>query len=242
MDFLEQIISNSQVGSDTLLDDFGMLNFLQDIEGIHINSLKEFSKYLNDNNLGVFLTYRQIDIIKRPKVFDKIKLTTFPFNTKSISGYRHIYILDEDDQPLVKTTAFGVFVDLDSNNVCRIPKDITKTISDKNQDPTIEILPRKIELSNNNEMLLDKLTVKKSFIDRYRHMNNSYYIKVATDAYNEDLVYNRIRAEYIKPFKLNDEIYIYLNDKNDEKTVITLRSKENELYFILELTNMIQKP
>lgn len=237
MNEIEVIISNSHVNNKMELTEIAMINLLQDIEGIHISYLKEFSKYLNDNNCGVFLTYRQIDILKKPKFGDKLKLTTYPFNTKSVSGYRHIYIKDENNNPLVVTTAFGAFVNLETNRPLRVPKEIIKTINDKTADPMIKILPRKIKFNQEKNQFLDKITIKKSHIDRYNHVNNSHYVAFALDTYNNNLDFNRIRSEYLNSFKLNDECYVYLVEENKDKTTFKLENKDKVIYAIIEFSN-----
>ncbi|HHT55608.1 MAG TPA: hypothetical protein GX012_03500 [Acholeplasma sp.] len=238
MNEIEVIISNSHVNNKMELTEIAMINLLQDIEGIHISHLKEFSKYLNENNCGVFLTYRQIDILKKPKFGDKLKLTTYPFNTKSASGYRHIYIKDVNNSPLVVTTAFGAFVNLETNRPVRVPKEIIKTIVDFDADPNIEVLPRKIEYNIDNEQFLEKIIIKKSHIDRYNHVNNSHYVAFALDSYQREIKFNRIRSEYLKSFVLNDECYIYLVEENSEKTTFKLQNNQKEVCAIIEFSNI----
>lgn len=236
---LNLIISNSHVNNKKELNDVSIINFIQDIEGIHINSLIDFNKYLDENNLGVFLTYRQIDIIKRPKIFENINITTYPFNTRQISGYRHIYIKDENNNTLITSTAFGVFVNLLNNSITRIPNEIVLSIKDGKKDNEIPLLSRKISYNEDNEeILIDKRKVMKSYIDRYNHMNNSYYVKIASDYLLEDFNYNRIRSEYINSFKFNENIYVYLKEKTNNKQIFLLKNDKNILYSVIEFSNI----
>ena len=78
MQNLKITLSNSHVDKDLYIKDSEIINLLQDIEGIHINNLKEFTKYLTDNNLGVFLLYRQVDILRKAKFSETVNLTTYP--------------------------------------------------------------------------------------------------------------------------------------------------------------------
>lgn len=237
MDGINVIVSNSHVNNKLELHELGLINFLQDIEGIHIASLKQFNKHLNDNNFGVFLTYRQIDILKKIKFGDKLYLTTYPFNTTPISGYRHIYIKDILGNDLVKTTGFGVFVNVENNQIVRIPKEIIKTINDQEFDPTIEILPRKIEVDSTIEKLLGSIKIRKSHIDRYNHVNNAHYLSFAIDLYEKDFKYDRIRIEYLNSFKLNQECYVYLSEENNNKITFRLKDNESKVYSIIEFSN-----
>src|SRR5690625_2979833 len=228
-------ISNSHVNNNKELNDFSIINFIQNIEGIHINSLFEFNKYLEENNLGVFLTYREINIIKRTKLFDNINIDTHPFNTKQISGYRHIYIKDKNNNNLITSTAFGVFVNLKTNKIVRIPNEIIKTINDGNKDETMNVSSRKISYNDKlKETFLLKTNVKRSYIDRYNHMNNSYYIKMVYDLLDENFKYNNIRVEYINAFNINKNINIYLKEKTTNKVIFLLKNDKNILYSVIE--------
>lgn len=232
-------ISNSHVNNKSKLNDFSIINFIQDIEGIHINSLKLFNKYLEDNNLGVFLTYREINIIKRPNIFSKLNITTHPFETRQVSGYRHIYIKDENNNNLITSTAFGVFVDLDNYSLKRLPKEVIKTIEDGKRDKDININPRKISYNKDlKETLLYNTKVKRSYIDRYNHMNNSYYVKIVYDLLDENFKYNNIRAEYIRSFKENDVINVYLKEKTLNKQIYLLKNEDNIVYSVVEFANI----
>lgn len=232
-------ISNSHVNNKSKLNDFSIINFIQDIEGIHINSLKLFNKYLEDNNLGVFLTYREINIIKRPNIFSKLNITTHPFETRQASGYRHIYIKDENNNNLITSTAFGVFVDLDNYSLKRLPKEVIKTIEDGKRDKDININPRKISYNKDlKETLLYNTKVKRSYIDRYNHMNNSYYAKIVYDLLDENFKYNNIRAEYIRSFKENDVINVYLKEKTLNKQIYLLKNEDNIVYSVVEFANI----
>lgn len=232
---IKVLISNSHINNKKELTEIAMINLLQDIEGINIESLSEFSKYLDTNDLGVFLTYRQIDLIKKPKFNELVKLTTYPFKTNQISGYRHIYMLDANNNPYVKTTAFGAFVNIKTNMPVRIPKEIVKTIGDKEADKSINIMPRKIELIKNEHKLLDVIKIRRSHIDRYNHVNNSHYVAFVLDSYEKEFDYKQIRIEYRNPFVLNDKCYVYLAFESLNKLIFTLEDDKNNIHAIIEV-------
>lgn len=230
-------LSNSHVDQDAKMKELAIVNALQDIEGLHIKDLKEFTKYLEDNNLGVFLLYRQIDILKKPNFGETITLTTFPYQTNSISGYRHIYLYDENNDLAVTTNSFGAFINLDTYVPARIPRSIVKTIVDGQQSELMECLARKIDVNEEDIELLEEFKIKRSHIDRYRHVNNAFYIQFALDAFDTELEYNRIRAEYVNSFQLGDTVKIYLNkDLNDLKTVI-LKDQDENISAIIEFSS-----
>src|SRR5690554_6373665 len=201
---IKVLISNSHINNKKELTEIAMINLLQDIEGINIESLSEFTKYLDTNDLGVFLTYRQIDLIKKPKFNELVKLTTYPFKTNQISGYRHIYMLDANNNPYVKTTALGAFVNIKTNMAVIIPKEIVKTIGDKEANKSIDMMHRKIELIKNEHKPSAVVKIRRSHIDRYNHVYNSHYGAFLLDSYETASHYIQIRIEPRNPFVLND--------------------------------------
>lgn len=231
---MELVLSNSHVDEKEQLKYVAILNALQDIEGLHINYLHEFTNYLNKNNLGVFLMYRQIEIIKKPQFGEKIILKTYPYNTNSIGGYRHIYIEDEKGNVLVKTNAFGAYVNLETFIPERIPKEIIKTIPDGTKDLSIKDYPRKIKYEDDNFTLIGKEQIRKSHIDRYQHVNNAYYLEFVLNYYKEFL-FNIIRIEYIKSFVLNDIVYIYEKEVSSSEKIYLLKNQKDELCAIVQL-------
>lgn len=235
---MELMISNSHVNNQNKMKDLAIINALQDIEGIHINSLKDFTNHLNDNNLGVFLLYRQIDIIKRPQFGEKVILATHPYETGLVSGYRHIYINDQLGNPYVKSNAFGAYVNLDTYKPTRLPKEIIKTLNDGVRDISFENLPRKIYYELENIEKVSKIKVKKIHIDRYNHVNNAYYVEFVLEFIDDSNKFNRIRTEYINSFKINDEVIIYKTVQKNSNYIFLLKDQNDRLNAIIEFSQI----
>ncbi|MDY0278282.1 MAG: thioesterase [Acholeplasma sp.] len=232
------LVSNSHVDNNELMKPDAILNVLQDIEGMHIKELKTFTKHLNDNNLGVFLLYRQVEIIRKPKFGEKIIVSTYPYNTNIIGGYRHIYISNEAGEKLVKTNAFGAYVNLNTYVPTRIPKDIALSINDGVKDESIPDYPRKIHYDEDKLQFLEHITIRKSHIDRYNHVNNVHYVTFVLDAINRNIDFDRIRAEYLKSFRLHDVVNIYyeMNDSTKNKAVFVLKDNANLVNAVIEFS------
>lgn len=231
----EVLVSNSHINNKLLMKDYALLNVLQDIEGIHIENLTTFNNYLNANNLGVFLLYRQVEIIRRPKFGEKIIVATYPYNTRAIGGYRHIYIINEKGEKIVKTDAFGAFVDLETYKPRRITKEVVESFKDGLKDESILPYKRKIEYNNENEIFLGKRKILKSNIDRYDHVNNAYYLDFALDAIDYEIDYNLMRLEYLKSYRINDTVLVYLI-REENKHVFVLKSENFEINAVIELS------
>lgn len=238
MSDIEFLVSNSHCGVNSNMKLVAIVNALQDIEGVHIDNLDSFTSYFKDNNMGIYLMYRQIDIIEKPKFGEKVILTTYPFNTNPISGYRHIFIKDETGRDLIKSISFGAYVNLETAIPSRLPREIVKAVKDGKPDPSMEHLPRKIKYDNAKSKEIKRVLVEKSNIDRYGHLNNAFYVEFAVNAIENTDKYDRIRAEYIKPFMLNDIVVIKVAEKDEEKIILELCSEEDEVNSIIEFSTI----
>jgi len=227
------MVSNSHINENKQMKVTKIIDAIQDIEGIHIEKLGAFTNYINEENLGIFLTYRQIDIIKKPEFNSKINIKTYPYNTNSIGGWRQIYLTSDQDEMLVKSVAFGAFVDLKSGLPKRIPRAVAKSINDYEADPNMQVLPRKIMIDNFEFKEVKQVLVEKSNIDRYRHLNNAYYVEFAANTLKDINKYNRIRAEYLKPFVENDIIHLAISNEINDEVIVTLSNNKGEVYAIV---------
>ena len=89
----------------------------------------------------------------------------------------------------------------------------------------MEILPRKISI-NGDIKRVEKLVIPQSFIDMNKHMNSSYYLRLAEDILNEEFEYNRARIEYKMQVKQGSTIRIELMD-SEKLCVCIYEDKKN---------------
>ena len=89
----------------------------------------------------------------------------------------------------------------------------------------MEILPRKISISGDIKRV-EKIVIPQSFIDMNKHMNSSYYLRLAEDILNEEFDYNRARIEYKMQAKQGNTIRIKLMD-SENPCVCIYEDEEN---------------
>lgn len=232
------LVSNSHIDNQMQMKLTAIINAIQDIEGIHIENLGEFSNYVNEHSLGIFLTYRQIDILEKPKFNTLVNIKTYPYNTNSIGGWRQIYLTDELERITVKSVAFGAFVNLSTGFPERIPKAAIKSINNFKEDVTMEVLPRKINIDNYTFENVKEVIVEDSYIDRYNHLNNAYYVEFALNTLTDVNKYNRIRVEYSKSFVKGDIIVLAQSSELNNEIIVTLSNKDNEIYAIVSFSKV----
>lgn len=227
-----QVLS-SQVDSNSELKPLALVNILQDCEGLHIDGLKLFSGTLKKEGIGIFLSYRQMNIHKMPKLYDTLYIETFPYETKGYFGYRNTIIYNEKRELLISTYCLGTFTSLKTLRPTRVVKEALDTLD---EEPRFDMnyLPRKIEIGNLEEIKKGHdIYVTKLHIDVYQHMNNSFYVGFAEGMMPNDFKVKMIRVEYRTPVILGEIITPYLY-KNSEGYIVLIKNQINQVCAIVE--------
>lgn len=231
---IESRVGGSRTDSNGKLKLTGVLDYLQDCSLQWMESERSFSEYLAKKNAGMFLVYRQIDIIRMPEYLEKITTQTGIFDCKSAFGLRNTNIFDAGKRPCILSWSVGAFVSLATGRMVRLtPEEIKKIKFD--EKTTMEYLDRKIDISGIDSWKdMAKAAVKRKDIDLYRHMNNTKYVETALECI-PDLPLKRIRVEFKKPALLGDEIYPRVSHRSNQYYV-ELRDKENRQNAVVEFT------
>ncbi|CCV64520.1 Putative acyl-acyl carrier protein (ACP) thioesterase [Alteracholeplasma palmae J233] len=227
-----QILS-SQIGPSNKLKLFDLINILQDVEGLHIDQLGEFSTSLKDNNLGIYLSFRQVNIKKWPKLFDTLHIETYPYDTKGYFGYRNTIIYNDKKEVIAETYCLGTFMSLDTLRPTKINQEIIDTL-DQETRYDMEYLPRKIGYNKDNYLSRGAdITVDIMHIDSYLHMNNAFYIAFAESLLPENYTIGNFRAEYKKPVLYKEVIHAELY-KEESFYIVVIKNENNDDCAIIE--------
>jgi acyl-ACP thioesterase len=193
-----------------------------------------FTGCLARKNAGMFLVYRQVDIVRMPGYLEKIITRTSIFDCKNTFGLRNTNIYDAEKRPCILSWSIGAFVSLATGRMVRLtPEEMKKIKYDEKTE--MEYLDRKIDLSGIDSWKdMDKAVVKKDDIDLYRHMNNTRYVQTALD-YIPDLTLKRVRIEFKKPALQSDEIFPRVTNQGN-KYYVELRDKDKRQNAVIEFT------
>jgi len=213
----------------------GAMDIIQDCSLSWIESEPSFRDYLVSNNLGMFVISRQVDIVRLPVYGEKIAARTSIFSCKSFCGYRNTVLYGEDGLPCLLTWSLGTFVNMDTGKIARLPQsEVDKVTMDGRID--MEYLDKKILLPDKPSRCSGSVTVKRSYIDLYHHMNNVKYIEVALELLPEKFIINKLRIEYKKPAKLGDLLYPKIIEGYLANWYILLLDSQDNPYAIMEFS------
>lgn len=223
----------SDVGYDGKLKIVPLLDSLGDCEQFQIDSMDGILELLKQDELGIYVCARQVDIEKMPSYGEQVKVVTYVYELGKSLGYRNTFMYDEKGQVLVRSYATGAFVDLSSQKMVRVPEHYWEIFSaDDKQE--MNYLPRKVILPALQSVIGQEFTVPDNFIDSYGHMNNVKYAELALSCVENGLKFDGIRAEYKMSARAGDKIIPKIYSTDGHKFV-SLTNKEDKIFANIEL-------
>jgi len=230
---ITRTVGASHIGPDRKIRCSALVDFMQDCSGLQLDSLVNMQAYFKQNNVGMYLTSRQLDIARLPVYGEDVTVTTAVFDCKTIYGYRNTNIWGKDGDLCVASCVTGAFIDLGTGRPHRMPESV---IADFQMKPKfdMEYLPRRIALPKVPEEYLGEIKVTRYLLDVNNHVNNARYVDLALE-YLPPKRLSRIRLEYRTPALLGDIISVFAYNTN-ESVVIDLRGEQNS-YAIVEIQN-----
>ena len=214
-----------------------VINYFQDCSEFQSDSLGTGVDTLGTH--AWILNAWQVQFRHFPKRNDVITIATKPYQFKGIEGFRNFLIFDADGNVAINANSIWTYFDLQKQRPCRITDDQYEAYQLEDAYP-MECAPRKIaikDLSENDYETLSSLTVTRSHLDLFGHMNNAQYVTIAYDHLPEDFSYTQMRVEYKKQARLGDVITTKRACLKD-RTVLCLENEDKEPYAILEFTDI----
>ena len=191
-------------------------------------------KYLLDNEIAIFLSSIQIDILRMPHFRENISTAVKIYGCKSIYGLRRITIRDEAGKLCLIANATGAFFDLNASKAVKVdPADFNVKFDEA--EPMV-CLPRKIPVPPSAGTVMAAFEVTRSLLDPNGHLSSPYYFSIASDILPENCFRNRVRIEYKQQAKAGDSIIPVLHTLPDGKMVVDMRSQTGNTFAVAEFS------
>lgn len=210
-----------------------ILDCFQDAAIFEAQNSKITLDYLYNRQIAWLLGSWQIVLERRPKLNERIRITTSPYDFKGFLGYRNFALTGEDDSIIVK--AASIWTLIDTNKL--LPSKPTQELIDgyeMGERLDMNYAPRKIALLGDG-VDVECFRVRKYQIDSNLHMNNVEYVKLAMETLPEDVSIKELRAEYKKAAHFGDEITAAVIAVENKHQVV-LKASNKEIYAIVEFT------
>ena len=221
----------SEIGEDGCLTLPGIQNYYQDCCTFQSENIGQGMKALEERQRAWVLSSWQIVVNRYPKLGEKVKIVTLPYELKVFLGYRNFAMLDEQGEYLAKANSLWSLLDVGTGKPVMVNEAMHKGYEiDEKLD--MEYAPRKIAVPEGGE-LLEPIVVKKHHLDTNHHVNNGQYVNIAMEYLPDDFVIRQMRAEYKKQAFLDDVLHPYVvSTENDY--VICLQDEAGKPYVSVE--------
>lgn len=218
----------SEVDEEGYLKFNNFINYFQDCSTFQSEDLGVGVRFLSERNRAWVISMWQIEVMKYPKLGDRISIGTFAYDFKSFMGFRNFYMLDENGDYLAKANSIWVLLNLETGKPEKAPFEEMELYG-KEEKLDMDYKPRKIPIPEDLKAL-DPIEVMPHHIDVNHHVNNGQYLNIAASIAGNKKRPSSLRVEYRNQARLGDMLYPYTNGK-----VVDLRSESGSSYCTVEI-------
>lgn len=229
-------IGLEDIGRNNEATNKALLAIMQDIACLHSASVGYGILEIEAKKRAWMLLDWKMEVIKRPKYNDDIKVETWSRKVERLYAYRDFQLKDKEGNIIAIGTSRWIFVDTERRRPVRLTADIAdlyESETDKN------VFTEEMEDIKCGDYLFKKdYCVQRRDIDINQHMNNLSYLDMAYEILPEDIyntkVFNNIRIVYKKEILYGEKVECYYEEQNN-KYIITVKS-QGKINAIIELS------
>ncbi|MBP1754237.1 MAG: acyl-ACP thioesterase [Firmicutes bacterium] len=213
-----------------IMDPSSIINYFQDCSTFQSEDMNRGLAFLSSKNRVWLLNSWQLQLLHPIHLGDEIMVGTWPYDFKGFYGYRNFVMMNTDKEILAVANSVWVYLDTQTQRPVRIPADLNGYTVEPPYP--MEYADRKIDTEGQFESQTP-LTVVKSNIDSYHHVNNGQYIRMAEQYLPDNFMIRSMRVEYRMQAVLGDCI-IPKVIREEDKYLILLDSVSEKPYSIVE--------
>ena len=221
----------SEIGEDKRLTLDGILNYFQDSSTFHSEDIGNGMEVVEGLKRVWVLSSWQIVVNEYPKIAERIKLGTWPYDFNRFFGGRNFIMYGEDGRVLAYANSLWTYLNSENGRPVRVEEEV---VSKYQLEPKYDMkyADRKITLP-------EEMEEKESFpaeiyhLDTNHHVNNGQYVKMAGAYLPKGFEIAQMRAEYKKSALLGDMIYPKVAVEAD-KVVVSLDDEAGNAFTVVE--------
>ena len=120
----EYTVKLSEIGKGNKATNKTILSYLEDIGGIHSNIAGYGVFEIAQTNLSWILLGWKLQVIRRPKYAEKVKIKTWSKGVVKFYTYRDFEIYDEQGNLIIKASSKWVLLDIEKGKIVRIEPEL----------------------------------------------------------------------------------------------------------------------
>lgn len=197
-----------------------IIDLLQGSATAHADILGVGMSELMKDGYTWMLSSMSVSFDKWPQIMEPIKLTTWPAGSKKNLICHRDYIIEDKNEPLIRSTSDWIYVDINNRKIARLPTRLA-TLAPEGV-PRVDIEKGERSSSNGDFTKSIEITIRRADIDINRHVNNVHYIEwlfepLSDEEFSHSL--KRLDIIYKAEARLGDKIESCLKIDNTSKTI-----------------------
>jgi len=235
----EYTVKLSEIGKGNKATNKTILSYLEDIGGIHSNKAGYGIFEIEQTHLSWILLGWRLQVIRRPKYTEKLKVKTWSKGVIKLYTYREFEVYDEQGNLIIKASSKWVLLDTEKGRIVRIEPDLMEKYEPELDKKVFGIEEFDKIKEPEQYQHVTEYTVRRADIDVNNHMHNLNYIELANEALPEDVyrgaLFNDVRIIYKKEIKLGATVKCKYVFKDDKHIVVVKSENEDVLHAIIEM-------
>ena len=222
----------SETGEDRQLSLNGILNYFQDCCTFHSESAGVGMDFLAEKGQAWVLSSWQIVVNRYPLLYEKIRVSTWPYAFRRFLGSRNFTMEDEKGELIAYANSLWTYLDIASGRPVNVDKKQIEayTLEEKLD---MDYFSRKILIPEGMKEY-PAFQVRPHHLDTNHHVNKGQYVLMAQEYLPGGFKVGQMRAEYKKQAVLDDVILPKVKEENGIYTIV-LESPAGDIYAVVEL-------
>jgi acyl-ACP thioesterase len=207
-----------------------LIDYFQDCSTFQSEALDIGIDFMQQHGRAWMILSWQVEVLRRPRLGEKIISQTWPYGFKAFYGYRNYALLDEAGHSLAKANSVWALIDVETGHPA---KALGEYIAGYELEPKLEMaeFSRKIQMPQESRCL-EPFPVVRNQLDSNHHVNNGQYIQMAEAFLPEDFETGFFRVEYRKQAHLHDLIVPMVHEDNGDY-IVSLCDEQSSPYAIV---------
>jgi len=235
----EYTVKLSEIGKGNKATNKTILSYLEDIGGIHSNKAGYGIFEIEQTHLSWILLGWRLQVIRRPKYAETIKIKTWSKGVIKLYTYREFEVYDEQGNLIIKASSEWVLLDTEKGKIVRIEPELMAKYEPE-LDKSVFGIEEFDKIKEPDEYQFEtQYAVRRADIDVNNHMHNLNYIELANEALPEDVyrgaLFNDVKIIYKKEIKYGDIVRCKYAFRDDKHVVVVKNKDESVVHAIIEM-------
>ena len=230
----ESKVRYSEVGEDTRMTLYSVLNYFQDCSVFHSESVGRGTAVQEELGRAWVLTGWQIEFRRAADLGESIRISTWPHGFRGFVGERNFLMETLDGEVLACADSSWAYIDVKTGHPVKASEE-ERAAYPVEEKLDMKPLGRRIRIPAFPPVSRRSPDSRSGCPVSNHHVNNAQYIRLSQEYIPADFQVQRLRAEYKRQAVLGDQIFPMVS-KTEDSYVVALCNEEKEPYAVVEFS------